>query len=321
MRPRPATARSATTPVIPPATRQRSLLSMRALRVAGLVQTPVARTAHPRIRARAEAAARVRRRREMRITLLVLGVAVAGLVSYGTTRSPLFDIHTVALRGVEPTQAAALAGVLEGTQGTNAFDLDLAAVTAAIDSLPWTSGVVVRRHLPDTLEVRVAVATPVVSAVVEDTRYLVDEAGVVVEAVAPDGRPASMSTDAAALPTVTMVQAPVVGDQVAMPSVRNAAAIAAAMPVGLRQWIVSYHAAADTAMGAATPGPRGEVDVLMRIPTAGGEALEFTAHLGRATDMDRKAAALGALIDEVRARGLTPAGLDVRIPDRPVIQT
>ena len=292
----------------------------RLLRLAGITHVPVATTAHPRIRERAEAAARLRRRREQRATLAVVAVVGAGLISFGVTRSPLFDVDQVALRGLDLTQQAAVEDLVAGAEGVNVFDVDTSALAAQIQSLPWTSGVVVRRHLPGTIEVRVAVSTPVIAAVVGEIRYLMDADGVVTEAVPVDGPSQTLDGNTETLPVITLMQAPTVGEQVDRPAARNAASIAAQMPEGLRDWIVAYEPAADSAIGSTAPGPSGEVNMLMEVPTENG-LLTFTAHLGRATDVGEKAASLGALIEEVTLRGLTPTGLDVRIPDRPFVQT
>ncbi|WP_370326261.1 cell division protein FtsQ/DivIB [Euzebya sp.] len=278
----------------------------------GIAQAPVAIAGHPRIRERAIAHLRARRRRDDMITASLAILLGLVLVTIGVVRSPLLAVDEVALVGLDGSQQDVVAAQAGLAAGTNVLDVDLGAVASRVEDLPWVRRATAHRRLPSTVEVRVAVAEPVVRATVGETTFLLDGDGVVVESLPAGAAPGSAVTldDAVdALPTVEVVTPPSVGSRVADPDLQAVAAVAAAMPTVVADWVVAY-----TGVG------EGQVDAILHIPTEDG-TVELVAHLGRAEDVSAKAATIAALVAETIGNGTTPQAFDVRIPDRPVVRT
>jgi cell division protein FtsQ len=272
-----------------------------------LAEPAVVVTGHPRMRARALATLQRRRQRD-RLVTASLGVLVGtALLAAGIVRSPLLAVESVDLVGLDEAQSDAVAAAVGIAAGTNVLDVDLDALAARAEALPWVEVATARRRLPSTIEVRVAVSDAVVAGVVGGTRYLFDARGTAVEAVPVDRASAvSAGADLTSLPELVLLTAPVVGEPALDPGVRAAAAVAAAMPVAVRTWVTGYRATA-----------AGEVEADLRIPGPAGP-LAVVAHLGRAEDVAAKAASLAAVVDEALTLGTRITAVDVRIPDRPV---
>lgn len=279
------------------------------LRVAGLAQAPVVIRGHPRIRRRALDNLERRRRRDNLITLSLAAIVLIGLLGFGLSRSPLLALDTVAIKGLSAPQQQILRAQLGVSQGVNILDIDMSTLARRAKALPWVQKVTMRRRMPSTLEIRVATVRPVAATIFDDTRYLLDAAGMVVEAVPADDDSALVSADPAALPLVSVSIPPQVGRPASDPAVESAIAVAAAMPPPVRGWVVEYRAASG-----------GEVDASVRVPTESGP-VDLTVHLGRPDAVKVKAAALVALTEEVLVQGLRPQALDLRIPGRPVVRT
>jgi cell division protein FtsQ len=285
----------------------------------GLAEAPLVLEGHPRIRARVLDHVRRRRRRDAVITIGIGTVLAVVLLGIGVVRSPLLWVEDVRIVGVTAAQQQAVADLVGIHEGHNVMDVDLAAVGASVEGLPWVASASVTRRLPSTVEVRVAVRQPVAAAAFGGQLHLLDRAGVVIEQIAiPPTELAAGATgpvDLAAipaipvLPEVEVMTAPVIGRPVDDPGVLAATAVADQMPRSLDELIVRYRA-----------GSAGEVDAVLHVPSGDG-VVEVLAHLGRPEQVDAKAAALAALIQETIGRGMQPASFDLRIPDRPVVRT
>jgi cell division protein FtsQ len=272
----------------------------------GLAEPRIVLSGHPRIRARAAAVLARRRQRDRLVTASLAAVVAVALAGVGLVRSPLLSVEAVRLPGLAPAAAAELSAALGVPAGANVLDVDLDALAARAEGLPWVATASARRRLPSTVEVRVDVREPVLAVDVGGTRYLLDAAAVVVAAVPRGAASAVVPGDPGALPDVLATTAPVVGRRLADRGVQAAAAVAADMPPGIRPLITAYRPTAD-----------GQVDLVLQVPGPRGP-VELTAHLGPATDVRAKAAALAALVAEVGRAGLPVRALDVRSPGRPV---
>jgi len=76
-------------------------------------------------------------------------------------RSPLFPLHEVTVHGrLEHTGREAVARATRNGLRGNFFAVDLAAVRAALEALPWVRSVHVRRAWPDRLDVTIEEHVP-----------------------------------------------------------------------------------------------------------------------------------------------------------------
>ncbi|WP_138760961.1 cell division protein FtsQ/DivIB [Modestobacter altitudinis] len=240
---------------------------------------------------------RPRRRRSRRPAhpgrrlLVALGAAVlvVGVLAWLVLASPVFAVRTVQVDGearLSAEQVVQVAGIAEGTPLAR---VDTTAAAARVAALPQVSSVEVTRGWPSTMVVTLAERVPV--AVVTDggTRRLVDADGVVFETITgtpPDG---------------------VVPLEVPDPGPDDAATTAAlgaltALPPDVR----------DEVTGVAAQSP----DAVTLTLTDGRSVL-----WGSAAQTDRKAEVLGALLEQIDAGTLDPAGtLDVSTPDSVVLR-
>lgn len=278
------------------------------LRWLGFAEAHVRLEGHPRIRERALATHHRRRRRDHLVSVSLAVLLALGLLSIGAVRSPLLAVEAVRVLGVDPDQQQAIAAALDVGSGTNVLDVDLSAVEAQVEALPWVHMATATRRLPSTLEVRVVDREAVAAADFAGTTYLLDAEGVVLEQTSSESLSLARRAGDQALPRIDVALAPVVGRPIGDPAALASAAVAGAMPPALDAWIVAYRTS-----------PQGEVDATLRVPTDTGTA-ELVAHLGRPEGIPAKAATIAALVEETVGRGASPAALDVRIPDRPVVR-
>lgn len=280
------------------------------LHVAGLAQTPVTISGHPRIRQRALVNLERRRRRDNLITASLAAVVAIALLSLGLARSPLLSLDTVALKGLTATQEQQVRAQIGVMEGRNILDVDLSTVARRAESLPWVDKVTLRRRLPSMLEIRVSTVRPVAVATFDQTDYLLDAEAKVLEAIAADGSATSLLVaDPTALPQVSVATLPQLGQPVADAAVQSALLFAAEMPQPVRDWVRDYRVV-----------PGGGVDAIVAVPTAAG-TLDLMVHFGRPDGVRVKAAALVALTEEVLTQGIQAQALDLSIPDRPVVRT
>jgi cell division septal protein FtsQ len=240
---------------------------------------------------------RPRRRRSRRPAhpgrrlLVALGAAVlvVGVVAWLALASPVFAVRTVQVDGearLSAEQVVQVAGIAEGTPLAR---VDTAAAAARVAALPQVASVEVTRGWPRTVVVTLAERVPV--AVVTDggTRRLVDAGGVVFETITgtpPDG--------------VVPLDVPDPGPD---------------------------DAATTAALGALTALPPDVRDQVTGVAATSPDAVTLTLTDGRsvlwgsAARTDRKAEVLGALLDQIDAGTLDPAGtLDVSTPDSVVLR-
>ncbi len=246
----------------------------------------------PRIRQRRVEVRREEGRRRLRV--LVASLAVVGVIATGAglTRSPVFDVDYVDVRGADETPRRLLLRATGLTGNRLMVDVHADRVARRAEALPWVEKATVRRQWPGTVRIdvteRVAVAVVPVGA---GRRWaLADATGRIlgVAAAKPQGLPA--------IGGVARVGAP--GSSIA-PRPGESLRVAASLPGALRPRV------ADIATG-----PGGEVELQLVAP--GG-----VVRLGTPEDLALKFNALATVLDKVDLTDV--AMIDVRVPRAPVL--
>ena len=263
-----------------------------------------------------------RRRRRLTVSVLSLALLLAG--AYGVSRSPLFAVGEVRIAGLPPERAEQVRQVAAIRTGGNVLDVDTAGVVRRVEDLAWVKDARVRR-LPGAIEIRVVPRVAAATVRLPGTAWMIDEDGWVMGGGAP--------------PELVVIEAPdavlpPVGERVTHDGVRNALAVHASLPDGLRAMVDRYHApsarglrlhlAAPAAADAAAPA-HGDAQ---EPRTAPGIWVRF----GRAERVEDKARVIGLMLDQARGQaaqagqvvpdGQLPPGIaevDVRAPDNPVL--
>jgi cell division protein FtsQ len=251
---------------------------------------PVRTSTDPRIRSRRNAVARSRRRR-----YLVGGVAVlvVGLGVWGAYASPLLNVRTVKVVGVEHTTSTAViaAAGLEDDH-PNVLTLSTSEIEVDVARLPWVKEVEVDRMLPGTVRIRVTERTPSLVLSLGAAHWTIDRQGHVLEAGAViEGLPVLAGIE------VGKVQP---GIQLKTPEARAA--------------LKSYR--------ALLPKVRRRVDGVFA-PTV--ERITFSLddgtviRFGADEQIDAKNEVLAALLARLQREGREVAYIDVRVPTSPAI--
>ncbi|WNV77355.1 FtsQ-type POTRA domain-containing protein [Geodermatophilus sp. DSM 44513] len=218
-----------------------------------------------------------------------VAVAVLGLLGWLLWGSPVLAVAAVRVDGAGTLTSAEVVDVAGVATGTPLLRVDVAAAEARVARLPQVADVEVTRGWPRSVVVTVVERVPV--AVVEEAggRSLVDRDGVLFDAVT--GRP-----PAGAVPLDVADPGP--DDR----ATRAALAALVALPGDVR---------ADVA-GARAPSPE---DV--RLTLADGTTVLW----GSAEEAGEKAETLVALLGQLRAGALAPAGtIDVSTPSAVVLR-
>lgn len=122
--------------------------------------------------------------------LVLLAVAVLGAGAYegapafqprvlaaGISHALGLELAEITVAGRGHTEPAALAEALEVRRGTPMLVVDLEAMRARIEALPWVRSAAVTRRLPDGLHVRVVERTPVARWTDKGATHLIDADG------------------------------------------------------------------------------------------------------------------------------------------------
>lgn len=231
--------------------------------------------------------ARPRRpRRPVRLGLTVLAlVAVIWLLFAG----PLFTVRSLqvdGLRGLPAEQVREAAGI---EQGTPLLRVDVDVAEARVGALPQIASVEVTRGWPDSVVITVVERVPVAVVGPPGARSLIDADGVLFDLVTgapPDG----------------VVPLDVADPRPGDPTTLAALAAVSALPVEVRKGVA----------GAAASGPE---DISLTLDD--GTLVRW----GDATESTEKAAALGALMEQLGSGALEPADtIDVSTPDAVVLR-
>lgn len=244
---------------------------------------------HPRIRQRRVEVRRDEGRRRLR--MLVIGLATAGVVGagYGATRSPLLDVDAVHLRGATHTVRDEVLAAARLDRRRAMTDVDVEAIAARIEALPWVKSAAVVRKFPGTVEVTLQERTPLAAVPADPGGWaLVDT----------DGRVLSLQADPP--PELTRLEAPPTG----APGTRVAETTQAALGVveSLPEVLVGRVPSVRVVDGGAI-----ELRLDGRIPVA----------FGPPTAADDKLIALATLVQKADLAGVR--SIDVRVPTAPVL--
>lgn len=247
----------------------------------------------PRLRQRYIDVRRDAGRRRLKRLLVLITVALVALVTVIVLRSPILDVDEIEVRGAVMTDAATVRDLLGIDAGDPLLLADLAAASAAVESLPWVEEAQVSRDLPGGIVVRVVEREPVAIVSAGGRAVLVDRTGVVLADAPPSSFPPYVYVIAGDVP-------PEPGAAFA-PELETAIVVAERLRTNPSGAVVAVH-----------PTPS------LRLQLAGGGTVEF----GDAGSLD--AEALDARIEAFRTvhAGVDlscVASIDLRIPTHPVL--
>jgi cell division septal protein FtsQ len=116
---------------------------------------------------------------------LLVGVVVVGWAGSAVLESSLLRVTEVVVRGGQYVDAADVKTVVDGIHGQNILTIDVDEHRQQLMASPWVADVSLWRVLPSTIEVRLVERTPMAVARFGPTLFLVDAAGVVIDAFGP----------------------------------------------------------------------------------------------------------------------------------------
>ena len=222
----------------------------------------------------------------------VVGVVVVSLLVVLAWFTPVLSVRTVRVDGVASLPAAQVQEAAGVAEGTPLLRVDVSAAAARVARLPQVADVQVTRGWPSTVVITVVERTPL--AVVEEAgrRTLVDAEGVLFDTITGD-------------PPAGVVPLEVADPGPGDPATEAGLAAVAALPGELRAHVdrVTARTSRDT--------------------TAVGLHLDDGTNVlwGDGSESDRKATVLVALLQQIEAGEVEPAGtLDVSAPGAVVLR-
>jgi cell division protein FtsQ len=243
----------------------------------------------PRFRQRRIEVRRLEGRRRLRIMLILVGLAVAALVAWGLSRSPLLDVDHVLVTGTVRTTAASITAASGVHKGMAMFDVDEGAAARDLRALPWIVRAHVERHWPATVMISVVERAPIAGVPARAGVAVVDRTGRVLTTgpTAPAGLPLLLGLPPAGPPATR------IGGRAG-----DLLAVAQAMPPQVTQRVAGVVAAEG-----------GQVE--LRLNTAG------VVRLGPPDQLAEKMLATQTVLAQADLTRL--AVLDVRVPASPAI--
>lgn len=125
----------------------------------------------------------------LKIALIVFSVPA---VSYGGWRlykellvSPRLEIRKINVAGVERVKAEEIKWLASIEEGQNILSIDLLSGARAIETHPWIRSAIIRRHIPDTINIEITERKPL-SLVSMDSLYVADNRGVLFKKYSPE---------------------------------------------------------------------------------------------------------------------------------------
>ena len=161
----------------------------------------------PRMRARRIAVLRAEGRRRLKILIAVVVLAALVAGAWAVTRSVVLDVDRVRIDGVDEARAGVIRDSAGIAEGVPLVDIDVGAIEARLERLPWVKEADVDRQWPGTLVIDVTERTAVAMVPSGTGHALIDEDGYV---IARESVPAPVSTDA--LPLIDAPLSVAVGD-------------------------------------------------------------------------------------------------------------
>lgn len=116
--------------------------------------------------------------------LLVLGLAAWRVVTL-VTESPTFQVAHIALHGADRLSRGEAMALVGDLRGRNILAIGLEEGRQRLMTSPWVEDAVVRRVLPNTLDIVIRERTPMGIARIGRDLYLVDQHGTVIDEFGP----------------------------------------------------------------------------------------------------------------------------------------
>ncbi|MEE8295964.1 MAG: cell division protein FtsQ/DivIB, partial [Sphingomonadales bacterium] len=198
-----------------------------------------------------------------------------------------FALESIKAEGQEKTPEGAILEVLGITEGDALFGMDMTALSARVEALPWVSRAVVSRELPATIKVYVVEREPFARWQINGELVLVDETAAVIRG--------AKTADYAHLPFVVGPGAPEAASalfNLLATTPELSKKVVAAVRVGQRRWDLEF----DNGMR-------------LKLPEQGdtyGEAEAWAAFIN--------------LTEEKDLMALDVAEADLRLPDRIIMR-
>jgi cell division protein FtsQ len=229
---------------------------------------------------------RPRRRRPLQVAFgLLILAALAWLLWFG----PVLAVRTVQVDGVSTLTADEVRRSAAVDEGTPLLRVDVEAAEARVAALPQVAAVEVTRGWPSSVVITVVERVPVAVVGEPGRRSLVDDEGVLFDTVSGDAPDGVVPLD---------VAAPGPDD----PATMAVLAAIDALPADVRD---------DVASAAAT----GADDISLTLTD------DTVVLWGSAEESDKKASVLVALMEQIGAGSLEPAGtIDISAPDAVVLR-
>lgn len=225
-------------------------------------------------------------RGRLRMLLWLVGAAtVIGLLIWLVT-SPVLSIRTITVTGAERSDPGAIAASVGAEIGVPTITVRSGSIERALATDPWIDDARATVSWPGTIEIDVVERTPVASLVTPDGTLLVAVDGTLLQRIENGAVPPIIETDS------TRSARP--GERVDRESTQGAVAFVGTLPPSLRS------ETSITVIGDSVTA------------TVAGVKIVF----GRPIDMEAKAAAVAALLEE----GLDPGSeINVTAPTRPAV--
>lgn len=249
----------------------------------------------PRIRRRRIEVRRDQGRHRLRLLAGCIGVVAAVALAFGVSRSPLFDVEYVDVRGTENTPRRLVIDAARLASRPAMVDVNTGAVVRRVKALPWVLQAAARRQWPGTVRIDITERRPSAALPAGESGWArADVTGRVLD-VGPE-KPAG-------LPVITsLAPAGPPGSEVAAP-VKPALRVAAGLSEQLRQRVT------DVAIVEA-----GNVELRLT-PEGGGPG--GVVRLGPPTRLRQKLSVLATIL--ARADLTRVQVIDVRVPRAPAL--
>ena len=246
----------------------------------------------PRLRERRTAVLRQQGRHRLRVLLLVVSLPLVALLAVLALRSSWLSVHTVRVSGARQTPTAAVERSVAGVLRHPMASLNMGALEADVDRLPWVAEATITRSWPTTLMVSIRERTPVGSVAVGSTWAELDASGRVLAVIgsSPSGLPKLEGAVAPGLRAGATVGAQLQAELV----------VAAAIPVSLRPEV-----------SGVGPEPDGGVQLTLAQPPGAKVEIGVPQQLGA------KMSSLQTVLAQVDLTGVT--AIDVRVPGQPAL--
>ena len=228
----------------------------------------------------------------------VLAVTTLSLGGWWLYHSPLLSIQDVAVEGNQALTADALRGVAD-LDGQSIIRSDFAGARERLLALPQVKDVAIDRDWPNGARITVVERAPWGLWQVGGQRFVIDEAGVVLDLPAPEGAPLIIQTDALTLPLAP-------GDTVALGAAAAAGRLVAEAERTLGRPVVGLEFSQSSGLTVLLAGG----------PNGGNLRVAF----GDAQGYEFKVAVLFALLQRAEQEGRSLSRVDLRFGDRVAYQ-